>query len=88
MKWLGTLQPSVSPSVKNLMLRITIWEKAIQRDSVIIFDVSSDTKDDEYESVSSTCWWSNQVPFGNRLLLLSSECFIEGNKTTLTLKCP
>ena len=70
----------VFPSVKNLMLGITIWEEAIQRNSVIIFDVSSDTKDNEYESVNST-WWSNQVPFGNILLLFSSDYFIEGNKS-------
>ena len=88
LKWLGTLQPLLSPSVKNLMLRITIWEEAIQRDSVMIFDVSSDTKDNEYESVNSTWWRLNQIPFGNILLLLSSDCFIEGNKTTLILKCP
>ena len=62
------------------MLGITIWEEAIQRNSVIIFDVSSDTKDNEYESVNST-WWSNQVPFGNILLLFSSDYFIEGNKS-------
>ena len=71
----------VFPSVKSLMLRITIWEEAIQRDSVIIFDVSSDTNDNEYESVNSTCRWLNQVPFGNILLLLSSDYFIEGNKS-------
>lgn len=54
----------------------------------MIFDVSSDTKDNEYESVNSTWWRLNQVPFGNILLLLSSDCFIEENKTTLILKCP